>query len=166
VTAPPIEWTVDAEDWRAALRELAAAGRTAHPVLDPDADASARHVRVDDESARVGRKSFEPGYADFFGVNIESHWLELQSDADEPTWPAFVVPFGDHQRELAGQAAERLYRTVVDRARERHAARARPVWHNHLLDWVEAHFVLAMFAFFFVLLPGVSLLVAWLADKP
>jgi hypothetical protein len=165
MTRPPIEWTVDAADWREALRAFAASGQAAHPVLAPDADEAARRVRVDDDSARVGRHRFEPVYADAFGVSVGSLWIELRMDARYPHYSVFVVPFGEHQRELATQAAERLLRTVVDDARARAEARARPVWHNQLLDWVEAHFMLAMFAFFFVLLPAGSVLVAWLLGE-
>jgi hypothetical protein len=145
--------------WREALRALAAAGLDT--ALEVDAPESARRISITDDEARVGKRRFEPVYADHFGVDIESHWLALLHDVDHPR-SVFVVPFGADQRALAEQGAERLYRTVEGHARERAAARARPVWHNRLLDWVEAHFVLAMLLFFFVLLPGGSVLVAWM----
>ena len=159
--APPIEWTVDADAWREALEAHAALGLPARHPLQLDAPESDRCVRITDDEARVGRHRFEPIYAEHFGTSVQSHWLDLFYDAHYPG-SAFVVPFAPHQRALAEQGAERLHRTLADNARERAEARARPVWHNHLLDWVEAHFVLAMLLLFFVLIPGASILVAWL----
>jgi hypothetical protein len=72
-----------------------------------------------------------------------------------PSW-VFPVPLVD----LAHAEAFLAHHAAEDERRRR--ARAAPTLANKLLDWVEGHFIEAMLLFFFVLLPGVSVGIAWL----
>jgi hypothetical protein len=165
-------WTVDPAAWRAfvhAVRTHAQHPRAApsHFELADAATEAERTVIVAGDAIHVGTQRVDLDRA--FVTELVEHpdWLQFgAADGDFESW---MYPVPVPPREAAHVLGHLRARVAVHAAelaritREAEEERRRPTPSNRLLWFVERHFIVLLLVLFFVVLPGIAVLVAWLA---
>jgi hypothetical protein len=151
-------WVVDAATWRAFVRAVrTSAEQTGVPhnthKLRDELPADGLEVVIREDSVHVGRERFEFIYL-HMGVTLREGWLEFDASLGDGDSCIFPVPVPAQARSEAARIADYFTQRSAEQYRREKEERARPTLSNRLLNFVEGHFVLSMFIFFFVLLPA------------
>lgn len=171
IETPLAYWRVDAATWHrfvVALRQFQQQPGATHCALElkDRVPADGVEVLVGEHTVSVGGTEFDFLYADSLQVTLREGWLEFGSDPSDTQSYFFPVPVDERSRSEAARVADHFTRQIAERSQQAAEERGRPTLSNRLLNFVEGHFALAMFLFFFVLLPGVvgllHLLQLWL----
>ena len=153
-----VQWTIGESLWRDFLREKEERYRERRHCLTftpPDPfPVSGIEVVIRDDAIFVGGECVREYVYDggYHGFSVNESILEMYLSSDTTTY-VYLLPITRGALADAKRVVERLTAEDSEQARIRAAERARPTLRNRLLWWIEAHFVLAMFAFFFGLLP-------------
>jgi hypothetical protein len=148
-------WVVDAATWRdfvRAVRSYQQQPRARHCSLEIEGEVPPSGIKVviGDHTAAVGSQSFSLRFLDNPTVTLRESWLEF--DSGEAYF--FPVPVPNDAQADAARVADHFTQQTAEQFRLYAEARARPTLSNHLLNFVEGHFALAMFILFFILIPA------------
>ena len=160
-------WTVDDATWR----EFAA---NVHRSLKlPRAPAcvlkslnqpppTRLEVVVRNDAIFVGDECLSLQFSECEDPYLREHWLEFACDRDYTAPYFFPIPVPAAARPHAAWVVDHFRRALAERARLMAEADNAPTLSNRVRKWVEAHFIMVVLLFFFVLLPGAAVIAAYL----
>ena len=122
----------------------------------------ALEVVVREDAVFVGHERLSLQFSECEEPHLGEEWLEFACDNDYTALHFFPIPVPAGARANAVWAVDHFRRAVAEPARLLAAAHAASTTPNRLRKLVEAHFILFVLLLFFVLLPGVVLLVVYL----
>ena len=160
-------WTVDEATWR----EFA--GNVHRYLEQPRApacvlknlDRPAPHsleVVVREDVIFVGEEWLSTEFSECQDPLLREEWLEFSCDNDHSTPHFFPIPVPPAAKPHAAWVVNHFRRRLMERARIMAEADDAPTTSNRLRKWVEAHFIMVLLLFFFVVLPGAATIVAYL----
>ena len=159
-------WTVDEATWRkfqADVHRYLKQPRAPACVLK-SLDRSAPHgleVIVRDDAVFVGDERLSLQFSECEDPHLREEWLEFACDKDYTAPHFFPIPVPANARANAVWVVNHFRRALGERARLMAEADEAPTASNRLRRFVEAHFILVLLVFFFALLPGAAVLVAY-----
>jgi hypothetical protein len=160
-------WTVDAATWRqfaANVHRYIDAPRAPACVLKSrDQPAPQRlEIIVREDAVFVGDECLSLQFSECEDPHLRDEWLEFSCDNDHTAPHFFPIPVPANARTNAVWVVNHFRQALMDRARRLAEADDAPTFSNRLRKAVEAHFILVLLLFFFVLLPGAAVLFTYL----
>ena len=160
-------WTVDEATWRefaADVHRYLEQPRAPACVLksldQPPPDQL--EVVVRDDAIFVGDECLNLQFSECEDPHLREHWLEFACDRDYTAPHFFPIPVPPAAKPNAVWVVNHFRRRLMERARLMTEADNAPTISNRLRKWVEAHFIMVVLLFFFAVLPGAAVIMAYL----
>jgi hypothetical protein len=112
-----------------------------------------------DDAVFVGQWCLAFLYNEITAVSVEDTWMKFEMEGGLYEIP---VPIDARQRKLAQDVVEYYTLMAEEETRRAMERRQASTWSNHLLDIAEAHPVLLMLGFFFVVIPAIVMILGLL----
>ena len=160
-------WTVDEVTWRdfaANVRRYIASPSAPACVLKSlnQPAPHALEVVVRDDAIFVGDEWLSLQFSECEDPHLREEWLEFACDKDYTAPHFFPIPVPATARANAVWVVNHFRQALAERARQLAEADAAPRFSNRLRKFVEAHFIVVLLVFFFIVLPGAAVLFAYL----
>ena len=160
-------WPVDQTTWyefAADVRRYIAAPRAPACVLKSldQPPPRALEVVIRDDAVFVGDEWLALEFSECDEPHLRDGWLEFACDKDYTAPHFFPIPVPAHARANAAWVVNHFRQALAERARRLAQADAAPTFSNRLRKWVEAHFIMVVLLFFFVVIPGAAVIFAYL----
>jgi len=119
-------------------------------------------VVVRHDAIFVGDECLSLQFSECEDPHLRDEWLEFTCDKDYTAPYFFPIPVPATARANAVWVVTHFRQALAERARQLAEAHDAPTFSNRLRKFVEAHFILVLLLFFFVVLPGAAVLFAYL----